>query len=255
MEGATQAQRDNCDEDCLISYRGRTVRVPRQRIHADAAIALHTFAFMVRDDTEFRYCIDSDFNNAAAFLALPKASWQALEAEYGTAAVDFRFLAIAPDVDTFLAEVVFNDDPRCHPDDDEGEPGPLETLLTELTNAVTLLAASVDSGVDVYPMLIMDKFMHLLVVTSSVGQRDSLHVSANFKAGLDSIRSTLAVPEIDLQSVSFEARDVLERNDDALYGQLWWQQGSCLQLRWDHGAAPDYNARIAQLAASLPKKH
>jgi hypothetical protein len=123
MAGATQAQRDNCDEDCLISYRGKTVRVPRQRIHADAAIALHTFAFMVRDDTEFRYCIDSDFNNAAAFLALPKASWQALEAEYGTAAVDFRFLAIAPDVDTFLAEVVFNDDPRCHPDDDEGEPG------------------------------------------------------------------------------------------------------------------------------------
>ena len=67
--------------------------------------AVHTLSQLTGDDLGFRMLMETVGNSEQAFLMLPAAQWQALEAEFGAAAVARRFAPMAPDFDTFMEEV------------------------------------------------------------------------------------------------------------------------------------------------------
>jgi hypothetical protein len=235
-----------------FTYKGRTQQVPVQYKHYDNAIAIHTLAQLVRDDTELRFCIDSGFNNVVAFLALPPSAWQALEADYGNDTVAFRFTALPADLESFIDNVLFKIEHRDYPDDAPlHEPDPLDEVWSSLQDSIQEMARPIDDAIEIVPMLVFDKFLHLLVIAGSRAKRDALHRSAAFKAELNLLPANLAPLNWELQSVAFEAQEVIASNPAAFYSKMWWEPGRCLQVRWDERNPPDYKARVVELGAAL----
>lgn len=88
-------------QDCFLSYRGKTLRVPVAHDRDDDLAMLLTLNRLVKADAEIRFCIDSWHGSDLAFLALPPAAWRLLEAEYGAKAVAYRFMTLPDEVAAF----------------------------------------------------------------------------------------------------------------------------------------------------------
>jgi len=74
---------DDDSLDLVISYRGVEHRVNYPNDYADRDTTLVALSKVVRPEFELRYCKASDGSDTAAFLPLPRAEWQALEARFG----------------------------------------------------------------------------------------------------------------------------------------------------------------------------
>lgn len=78
----------------FLTYRQTTVEVPLTHSRDDQLVIVHTLARLVRRDSDIRFCLDSHHSSDLAFLALPPGDWKALEKEFGTDTVAYRFLSL-----------------------------------------------------------------------------------------------------------------------------------------------------------------
>lgn len=74
---------DDDSLDLIISYRGDEHRVKYPNGYADRDTTMIGLSKVLRPAFELRYCKASDGSDTAAFLPLPCAEWQALEARFG----------------------------------------------------------------------------------------------------------------------------------------------------------------------------
>jgi hypothetical protein len=87
------------DDDTYLIQGERRLKVPLRFERGDNAISVHTLGQLLLPAVEFRLCIDTCGNSENAFIALTPAEWQALESEFGTEGVDYRFLHMGKTVD------------------------------------------------------------------------------------------------------------------------------------------------------------
>ncbi|PWF46736.1 hypothetical protein C7C56_015595 [Massilia glaciei] len=239
---------NNPDEEdaTFLTYKGKTVRVPLVHDREDNFISIHTLSQLVREDSELRYCIDSTHSSDVAFLALSPAQWRALESEFGREAVDFRFLAIGPDLEAFFKAAHADENLRTYADDGDA-PTRNAVLEQGMKEQIQLLAHANYSCAEVHSKLIEDKFLHLLICVDSDKHRDALRGSNKFKRQVDLMRANWP-SQIALRSISFQSKQAIARDEARFWSSLWWVEGACPQLRWD-GAPADYDSRAKEVAA------
>jgi hypothetical protein len=239
-------RQDDGIEAVSFSYMGKTVQVPYIGDREDGQIAIHTLAQLVRSDSEIRYCIESTHSSDKAFLALPPAQWKALEDEFGRDAVAYRFLTIAPDLDTFFVQANADENVRNYGSGEE-ERTPADESGELVRVQLQTLAQGHFQGAEAYCMTIMDKFVHLLILVDTTAQRDSLYADQRFKDQLHALYA--GVPDnISLQSIAIQSQEVISLDPAGFQTSLWWKEGACPRYSWD-GVKPDYNARMAEMAA------
>lgn len=119
--GLAAVDEESAHEGLFYSYQGNRIHVPIRDKREDDLIMLHVLNRLVRNDTELRFLIDSHGSSTHAFSALRPAEWQALEAQFGKVAVDFRYQVIADDLDSFIKEIWWTDHSRDY--GDSGSPG------------------------------------------------------------------------------------------------------------------------------------
>lgn len=187
---------------------------------------------------ELRCCVDS-IGLTLAFLALPPAGWQQLEREFGSAAVEFRFMRLPTDIDAFLKSSLAARPVRWYADGPVVQPAPpadpFESVLRSIEAAVTKAAASVESKVQVRPLMNKDESLQLLVISSTIVTRDRLHQLPAFRKALERLRDQLLRDKIKLRSVSIEAQEVIDRVEHLITAEDILRKGEAPQLRFDQG--------------------
>ncbi len=81
-------------EDFFLAHHGRRLKAPVKHDRDDDMVVVLTLNRLVKGIAEIRFCVDSYHASDFAFLALPPAEWAALEAEFGAAAVGYRFMPL-----------------------------------------------------------------------------------------------------------------------------------------------------------------
>jgi len=161
-------------ERMFLTYKGNKVEVPLTHSRDDRLGILHTLGWLVRNDSEIRFCLDSYHSSDLAFLALPPQDWKALEREFGAKAVAFRFLAFPKDLEKFFEEAFSEENNRGYGPNAATEKAVI-ALLKEVTSVVKTLAPEVQTvhelDLDIAPTLGLE----LLTITDA--QRDAIYKS------------------------------------------------------------------------------
>jgi hypothetical protein len=81
-------------ENFYLAYGGRKIQAPVKHDRDDDMVVIVTMNNLVKSVAEIRFCVDSYHSSDLAFLAMPPGEWAALEAEFGTEAVAYRFMPL-----------------------------------------------------------------------------------------------------------------------------------------------------------------
>jgi hypothetical protein len=92
--GTVHATVEGTKEHFFLEYGGSKLQAPVKHDRDDEMVVVVTLNRLVKEVTEIRFCIDSYHSSDLAFLALPPFEWGALEAEFGAAAVGYRFMPL-----------------------------------------------------------------------------------------------------------------------------------------------------------------
>jgi hypothetical protein len=92
--GTVHATVEGKKEHFFLAYSDTKLQAPVKHDRDDELVVVVTLNRLVKDITEIRFCIDSYHSSDLAFLALPPVEWAALEAEFGAAAVAYRFMPL-----------------------------------------------------------------------------------------------------------------------------------------------------------------
>lgn len=117
---------------CCFHYKGKSVEIPFTECRDDDSIMIHSLNQAVRDDSEFRFCIDSACSSNLAYLALPTKEWEALEAELGRDQVNYRFLTLPEKVDDLIAALDYEERNTRNYEADEETPSDTDLFIARI---------------------------------------------------------------------------------------------------------------------------
>lgn len=89
-------------ERVLLTYKAQSVEVPLTFSPDDSLVLAHTLAWLVKKDSDIRFCLDSWHSSDRALMALSPVEWHALEQEFGREEVAYRFLELPKSLQHFV---------------------------------------------------------------------------------------------------------------------------------------------------------
>jgi hypothetical protein len=92
--GTVTATVEGKKEHFFLAYGASKLQAPVQHDRDDEMVVVLTLNRLVKNVTEVRFCVDSFHSSDFAFLALPPGEWAALEAEFGSPALGYRFMPL-----------------------------------------------------------------------------------------------------------------------------------------------------------------
>lgn len=96
------------EEFFVLKYKERSLQFANLLSWENDVMEVLTMNLLLQPDSEIRVCVDSLHSSDWAWLALPPAGWQALEQEFGTEAVAYRFMTLPADLAAFNAAYTVN---------------------------------------------------------------------------------------------------------------------------------------------------
>jgi hypothetical protein len=99
--GTVTATVEGKKEHFFLAYGASKLQAPVRHDRDDEMVVVLTLNRLVKNVTEVRFCVDSFHSSDFAFLALPPGEWAALEAEFGSPALGYRFMPLPDTMEKF----------------------------------------------------------------------------------------------------------------------------------------------------------